>query len=258
MAQNGITDILIANQIVGAAKIARLASLLQAQSALDLCVAVDHVDQVAGLRSALALAPGRQLRCVLEIDIGLGRAGVAARAPEATMLARHIQQVPGLVYVGVMGYEGHMLLEQDLTVKRQGIIDAVQGLVDTAKQIERETGLKAAVVSAAGTGSFRYACLVSGLTEIEAGGCVFSDQLVSQHVLLSLSICTYAIPRYPPQSPPTIREFGDWPRKTPFLFSLRYLFLLLRVKKDKKWNAGAGVQIGTVGAGHGHQHTNRH
>lgn len=178
MAQNGIRDILIANQVVGPAKLQRLVSLLQSQPDLDLCVAVDHEQQVAALSAAMAAIPGRRLRCVIEVDIGLRRAGFQPRAPGAVLLARQIQQVPGLIYAGVMGYEGHMLLEQDLEVKQKGIIEAVQDLVDTATMVEKETGCKAQIVSASGTGSFRYSCLVPGLTEIEAGGCIFSDQLV--------------------------------------------------------------------------------
>jgi len=84
LAANGIRDILIANQIVGPLKVRRLMRLLDTA---DVIVAVDGVDNVRELAAA-ALQAGKKLRVVIEVDIGLKRAGTdparCARASVAT------------------------------------------------------------------------------------------------------------------------------------------------------------------------------
>ena len=61
----GISDILIANQIVGAIKMRRLAALLDKA---DIIVSVDSQDNVAELAEA---ARGKSLRVVIEVNIGM-------------------------------------------------------------------------------------------------------------------------------------------------------------------------------------------
>ena len=56
MAEAGIRDILIANQVVGAAKIARLTDVLHARR---LIVAVDSLDNAASLKPAASAGGAR-------------------------------------------------------------------------------------------------------------------------------------------------------------------------------------------------------
>ena len=83
LAAGGIPDILIANEVVGPVKIARLVALARHCA---LTVAVDDAGNVAEL-SAAATAAGVTLRCYVEVDIGMGRCGVADGAA-ALALAR--------------------------------------------------------------------------------------------------------------------------------------------------------------------------
>ena len=73
MAAAGIRDILIANQIVGAIKVRGWSTC---STGRDVIVAVDSLDNVAELGEAAA-GRGRTLRVVIEVDIGMRRAGVA-------------------------------------------------------------------------------------------------------------------------------------------------------------------------------------
>src|SRR5438105_11325333 len=66
MAAAGFKDILIANQIVGAQKIARLTEL---RRCCDVIVAVDSEDNVTALSEA-AYAAGVLLRVVIEVNMG--------------------------------------------------------------------------------------------------------------------------------------------------------------------------------------------
>src|SRR5262249_50345209 len=77
MAAAGIRDILIANQVVGASKLARLAGLVRHA---DVIVAVDCPEQVEALDRA-AREAGTRIRVVVEVNIAMNRAGVEPGAP---------------------------------------------------------------------------------------------------------------------------------------------------------------------------------
>src|SRR5258706_4872709 len=77
MAAAGIRNILIANQIVGAAKVERLVALTRHA---DPIVAVDSIPNLDEL-SAAAHAADAELKVVIEVDIGMKRAGVQPGAP---------------------------------------------------------------------------------------------------------------------------------------------------------------------------------
>jgi D-serine deaminase-like pyridoxal phosphate-dependent protein len=116
---------------------------------------------------------GLRLRVLIEVDIGMQRAGVAPGEP-TLKLARLVADSPGLELAGVMGYEGHLLAVADPTEKANRIRDALATLVSTAELL-RASGLPCPIVSCAGTGSYRYSIQQPGITEIQAGGAIFMD-----------------------------------------------------------------------------------
>lgn len=169
MAAGGIRDILIANLIVGESKLARLKQLT---SVADPIVCVDHPDHVVALGKVFADA-ARPLRVLIEIDIGLQRVGCAPG--EATLvLARQVAASRGLELAGIMGYEGHLLRIPDPAEKSQSIRDALAILADNRGILE-QAGLPCSIVSCGGTGSFAYAVLQPGITELQAGGGMLMD-----------------------------------------------------------------------------------
>jgi D-serine deaminase-like pyridoxal phosphate-dependent protein len=169
MAAAGIGDILIANQIVAPGKIARLVNL---RRRADVKVAVDDANNVAQLGQA-AQEKGVELGVVVEVDTGMGRAGVAPGEP-ALHLSRTVHGTPGLRYLGLMGWEGHARAIDGLEARRPVIEGAVRRLTDTAR-LCREAGLPAHIVSAGGTGTYYVTAYEPGITEIQAGGGVFGD-----------------------------------------------------------------------------------
>jgi len=171
MVAAGIKDILIANQIVGASKIARLMALLDSG---DVKVAVDSVANADALGAAAA-ASGRTLGVIIEVNTGMNRAGV--EPGEATVaLARHIAATKGLALRGVMGWEAHTVAIADAAEKETAIAAAIAKLVATAEAI-RAAGMAVDIVSCGGTGSFPTCARQPGVTEIQAGGAIFSDVL---------------------------------------------------------------------------------
>lgn len=169
MAAAAIQDILIANQIVGPLKIARLVRLRQQA---DVKVAVDNQANVAELGRAAADL-GVELGVVVEVDLGLARAGTAAGQP-AVDLARLVNDTEGLRLLGVMGWEGHTRQIIDPDARRPAIEQAIGLLLTTAERC-REAGLPVEIVSAGGTGTFHVTAFQPGITEIQAGGAVFGD-----------------------------------------------------------------------------------
>ena len=169
MAAAGIQDILIANQVVGSKKIARLVGLLRRT---DVKVAVDSEVNVVELREA-ALAKSVELGVLVEVDTGQHRAGVAPGRP-AVDLSRRVHQTPGLRYLGLVTWEGHTLAIDDPQQKRQAIEKAIRELTDTA-ELCRAAGLPVPIVSAGGSVTYKVTSFLPGVTEIEAGAAIFSD-----------------------------------------------------------------------------------
>jgi D-serine deaminase-like pyridoxal phosphate-dependent protein len=169
MAEAGVRDILIANQVVGEDKIARL---LRVRTMADPIVAVDSAENVAALDAA-AQAAGTRLRVVVEVDIGMRRAGTAPGEP-AVALARLVAGSPCLEFVGLMGWEGHTTKIRDPIEKQRGIAEAVGLLTQTADAC-RAAGLPVEIVSCGGTGTYWIAARQPGVTEVQAGGGILCD-----------------------------------------------------------------------------------
>lgn len=169
MAAAGIRDILIANQIVGPIKIGRLMAL---PASADVIVAVDGVANIRDLDAA-AKAAGRRLRVVIEVDIGMGRAGVAA-GPATVALAREIAACEGLAFAGFMAWEAQTMTIAEPAAKERAVVAAIARLVETAGDCRR-IGLEVPIVSCGGTGTFPCCTRQPGITEVQVGGAIFSD-----------------------------------------------------------------------------------
>jgi D-serine deaminase-like pyridoxal phosphate-dependent protein len=193
----GIHDLLIANLLAGADKIARLVEL---RRQADPIICLDHLDQARSISQAMCKA-GLRVRAILEIDIGLNRAGVLPGSP-ALELARKVADLEGLKLVGVMGYEGHLLQIADPHEKAQKIAEALTQLVETAERMRQE-GLECSIVSCGGSGSLPYAVRQSGITEVQAGGVIFMDAFYRYRCHLegyrdALSVLTTVVSRPAP------------------------------------------------------------
>lgn len=169
MAQAGIRDILIANQIVSPIKIARLVNLA---AYTDVMVAVENWDNVQALNAA-ALDKGIRLRTVIEVDIGMGRCGTLP-GDETLALAKQIVALPGLRFCGLMGYEGHTVMIPDWNERKQKTIAELQKLTATADLL-RQNGIAVEIVSSGGTGTYEITGHVPGITELEVGSYITMD-----------------------------------------------------------------------------------
>ena len=175
MAEAGIRDILIANQIVGPQKIRRLIELI---GPADPIVAVDGMPNVTALAEA-ASGQGKELKVVIEVNIGMNRAGVEPGDP-VVRLAKAIAQYPGLRFVGLMAWESQAVTIADPAEKERVVSEAIGRLTASAAAC-RAAGHKVEIVSCGGTGTFPYCVRQPGVTEVQVGGAIFSDMHYRTH-----------------------------------------------------------------------------
>jgi D-serine deaminase-like pyridoxal phosphate-dependent protein len=169
LADAGIDDILIANQIVGPQKMQRLANLARR---VKLRVCVDQADNVDQLGAAMK-APGATLGVLVEVDIGMARCGVSP-GEAAVALAQRVHKTAGLRFDGLQGYDGHLQLLADQSEKRGKCLEGLEQLTGTRRLIEK-AGIPVAVVTGAGTGTWEFVAGYPGVTEIQPGSFVLMD-----------------------------------------------------------------------------------
>src|SRR5436190_7896267 len=128
MADAGIRDILIANQIVGPIKIGRL---VQLADHADPVVCVDNIENLIELDAAFRKA-SKRLSVAIEVDIGMNRAGVEP-GPPVVALAHEIASRAGLRFVGVAGWESQATTIADPAEKERTVRDAVSALTASAR-----------------------------------------------------------------------------------------------------------------------------
>lgn len=205
LAAAGVRDILIANQIVGDAKIARLVRLLDMA---DVIVSVDSIENIAALAAA---THGKRLRVVMEVNTGMNRAGVEPGEP-ALALAAEIAKHPGLHLVGVMGWEAHATSIADPALKEKTVATAIGLLTATADQC-RKAGHDMRIVSCGGTGTFLYCVKQPGVTEVQVGGAVLGDEHYRGHHNVNMPVSLTLLARVTSRPAPT-RIILDAGRKT--------------------------------------------
>jgi len=169
LADGGIPDILIANEIVGPLKIARLVKLARR---CRVTVAVDDADNVRQLSEA-AVAAGVTLGCYVEVNVGMDRCGVEPGEP-ATQLARLVEAAQGLSFDGLQAYEGHLqnvmpFAEREARAK----LDMRKAL--SASQHIEAGGLKVGQISGCGTGTHTITGRLPWMTELQCGSYATMD-----------------------------------------------------------------------------------
>lgn len=191
---SGIIDVYIANQVVGPIKLGRLADLAR-RAPVRVCV--DDADNIAAMSHAAAEA-GATIGVLVEVDVGMNRCGVAP-GEAALALARQVKAAPGLRFLGLQGYDGHLQLLPAGDEKKNRCLEGLEKLVGTRRLIER-AGIPVEVVTGGGTGTWEYVCGFPGITEIQPGSFVLMDSAyttVRPEFACSLSIRATVVSRRP-------------------------------------------------------------
>jgi len=174
MARGGIDDILVANAVVGQEKTQTIAELAREVHAI---VAIDDARNAEDLSNA-ALQAGSVLSVLIDLDVGMERCGVRSKE-EALHLAEHVSKLRGLRLEGMMGYEGHCMLEPDPNLRVHKAHAAMEKLME-AVDFLAQRGFESQIISGGGTGTYNITGAHPRLTELQAGSYVVMDAFHAQ------------------------------------------------------------------------------
>jgi len=150
MAAAGLgADLLLANEVLDARRLGSLDARVS--------VAVDSPETVA------AAAAGGVREVLVDVNVGLPRCGCA---PEAAGRLADLARKARLSVRGVMGYEGHAMLQGDRAERAALVAEAMERLRAAHADVGGE------VISAGGTGTFDLNAVAS---EIQAGSYALMD-----------------------------------------------------------------------------------
>ncbi|MCE9530950.1 MAG: DSD1 family PLP-dependent enzyme [Planctomycetes bacterium] len=192
----GITDVIIANQLIGPIKLKRLAELAKRGSVR---VCVDDAENVAQIAKA-AEAAGTTIGVLVEVDVGMHRCGVAPGEP-ALELAKVIRKYPSLRFEGLQGYDGHLQYIPDIAERERRCREGIKSFIATRHLIEA-AGIPVGNVTGAGTGTWEFIASTPGITEIQPGSFVLMDAVYNTlrpEFPITQSIITTVISRAPGQ-----------------------------------------------------------
>jgi len=184
---HGVRDIFVANEVAGALKWARAATL---QKLGSVAVGVDSLDNASGLSNA-ATVHGVRIPVLIEIDTGLHRAGLQP-GPLVADLAERIGSLQGLDLRGVFTHAGHAYAAHNLEEVRRIARDEARGVVDSAALI-RARGIACPVISVGSTPTISAAGAVPGVTEIRPGNYVFFDRMQLGLGVASRELCSQTV-----------------------------------------------------------------
>jgi len=174
MVDHGIPSVLIANEQGRRSKFDRIAALNRRAEVITCADNPVHVQ----MASAAGLAAGVDIPMLVSIDVGMDRTGAMPGRPTLE-LARLISRTHGVRFMGVMGYEGHLLTVWPLSEKDRQSREAMGRMIDTVRMIEAD-GIEVKIVSGGGSGTYMTSGLVEGMTEIQAGGGCFLDRFYGE------------------------------------------------------------------------------
>jgi D-serine deaminase-like pyridoxal phosphate-dependent protein len=169
MVDGGVGDVLVTNEVAGAAKLARLAALAK-RATIGVCV--DDVDSVAEIEAAADHA-GSMLDVLVEIDVGGRRCGAAPGAAAARIAAR-VAAARHLCFAGLQAYQGAAQHVRAAADRHERIAHAVACVRETQAAL-RASGLEARAITGAGTGTYENETASGVYTELQPGSYVFMD-----------------------------------------------------------------------------------
>ena len=169
LVKDGITDILIANQIVGQQKIRRLIALADKA---QITVAVDNISNLYNI-NVMAESSGVLVGVLVEVNVGLNRCGIEPGV-EVIKLAKEADSLKGIKFEGLMGYEGHIVHEIDRSIREKEARKSIETLIQCKNDVEK-AGIKVNELSGGGTGTYDIYADYPDITEVQAGSYVFMD-----------------------------------------------------------------------------------
>ncbi len=169
MAEHGIKDIFIANEIVGVMKYERLRELNNKtllSIGVDNKFQVDQIDEVFKNES-------KPLRVLIEYEVGENRSGIITDE-QLIKLVDYIKTKNTVSLVGIFSHEGQSYKSNSpLDAKKEANASYERTL--RAAEIIRSRGIDIEIVSVGATPSVMAGAYVEGITEFRIGTYIFFD-----------------------------------------------------------------------------------
>jgi len=160
-------DVLLANVIVSNSKIHQVVQLCKefgpdsgdctvintGENSLRVVVCTDS-DGACDSFSSIAGKDGVTVGCLIEINVGQLRCGVDT-PEEVLTLAKHIDSLPNLKFLGIQGYNGAIQHVRGRAERRE-LCESVAGVLREAKDLLAQNGFTCEIVSGGGTDSFGF------------------------------------------------------------------------------------------------------
>jgi D-serine deaminase-like pyridoxal phosphate-dependent protein len=172
MLAGDVADVLITNEIVGEAKMRRLARAARSYAPARLGVCVDDPEAARQLASILRSEQAR-LDAYIEIDVGQNRCGVAD-SQAVVELARILATSPQFTFKGIHAYAGLAQHRRGVPERRAAVAHAsVRAAV--ARDAILAADLPCEIVTGGGTGTYLYDATSGVYNEVQPGSYVFMD-----------------------------------------------------------------------------------
>lgn len=169
MTATSADELLLANEIIDPRKLDRIAVVARDRA---VALAVDDEEHVE-LAATAARRAGAVMGIVVEVDIGMRRAGVRSSGA-AARLAEAVTKRTELSFRGLHAYEGHCVMIGDAGERIAAVHDAVECLAEAASAVVDAVG-SCDLVTLGGTATFATAGAHRCVTDVQAGSYVLMD-----------------------------------------------------------------------------------
>jgi D-serine deaminase-like pyridoxal phosphate-dependent protein len=183
--QEEAADLLMAYPAIDPARCRRLAEIARTQT---MRVVVDSSYGIEALAAA-ARSAGSTIGLLVEIDVGMGRTGVAS-AEASWELAQLISQTKGVRLDGILCYPGQIW---NPIAEQAAPLAAVAAKLQQSIDLWKINGLEAKIVSGGSTPTAFQSHLVKQYTEIRPGTYVFNDMNTYRGGYCALEDCAARI-----------------------------------------------------------------
>lgn len=176
MANSGIEDIFIANELIGRDKYTALRAL---HEKIHIRTGIDSFAQLQQMEEVFSSSQ-KPLEVLIELEVGEERSGVTTDA-QLTHLAQAILESKHISLKGIFSHEGHTYKAQSAADCREKALRAHQRTIRAA-EILRELGADIDTLSVGATPSAMLTEVAEGITELRVGTYIFFDAAQAQAI----------------------------------------------------------------------------
>lgn len=170
MARNGLTDIFIANEIVGEEKLLRIRELAQS---IVVCFGIDSIPQTEMIEKSFNGAE-KKAQVLIEIEVGEERSGIIEES-DFIDLVNYLKKCNNLNLKGIFSHDGHSYAAKSTEDCKKVYIESQKRTLLFA-EIANELGCHLETVSIGSTPSLMHDFgVMEGITELRPGTYILMD-----------------------------------------------------------------------------------